>query len=94
MRRKFNSGAFTLVELLAVIGIMGLLAAVGVPALKGLTGSGGAKAGARAVNWCAGASKKHGNLDCDKCCGDFSHTNSNQRRICVSDYGGGHLGGD
>ena len=43
MRRKFNSGAFTLVELLAVIGIMGLLAAVGVPALKGLTGSGGRK---------------------------------------------------
>lgn len=35
--------AFTLVELLAVIGIMGLLAAVGVPALKGLTGSGGRK---------------------------------------------------
>jgi prepilin-type N-terminal cleavage/methylation domain-containing protein len=35
--------AFTLVELLAVIGIMGLLAAVAVPALKGLTGSGGRK---------------------------------------------------
>ena len=35
--------AFTLVELLAVVGIMGLLAAVGVPALKGLTGSGGRK---------------------------------------------------
>jgi prepilin-type N-terminal cleavage/methylation domain-containing protein len=35
--------AFTLVELLAVIGIMGLLAAVGVPALKGLSGSGGRK---------------------------------------------------
>ena len=29
MRRKVNSGAFTLVELLAVIGIMALLAAVG-----------------------------------------------------------------
>ena len=43
MRKKSNSGAFTLVELLAVIGIMGLLAAVGVPALKGLTGSGGRK---------------------------------------------------
>ena len=37
------TAAFTLVELLAVIGIMGLLAAVGVPALKGLTGSGGRK---------------------------------------------------
>ena len=37
------AAAFTLVELLAVIGIMGLLAAVGVPALKGLTGSGGRK---------------------------------------------------
>ena len=35
--------AFTLVELLAVVGIMGLLAAVAVPALKGLTGSGGRK---------------------------------------------------
>ena len=35
--------AFTLVELLAVIGIMGLLVAVAVPALKGLTGSGGRK---------------------------------------------------
>jgi len=38
-----EQSAFTLVELLAVIGIMGLLAAVGVPALKGLTGSGGRK---------------------------------------------------
>jgi prepilin-type N-terminal cleavage/methylation domain-containing protein len=38
-----SRAAFTLVELLAVIGIMGLLAAVGVPALKGLTGSGGRK---------------------------------------------------
>ena len=37
------TAAFTLVELLAVVGIMGLLAAVGVPALKGLTGSGGRK---------------------------------------------------
>ena len=37
------AAAFTLVELLAVVGIMGLLAAVGVPALKGLTGSGGRK---------------------------------------------------
>jgi len=35
--------AFTLVELLAVVGIMGLLAAVAVPALKGLTGSGSRK---------------------------------------------------
>ena len=35
--------AFTLVELLAVVGIMGLLAAAAVPALKGLTGSGGRK---------------------------------------------------
>lgn len=35
--------AFTLVELMAVVGIMGLLAAVAVPALKGLTGSGGRK---------------------------------------------------
>ena len=40
---RYCVGAFTLVELLAVIGIMGLLAAVGVPALKGLTGSGGRK---------------------------------------------------
>jgi len=38
-----SRAAFTLVELLAVIGIMGLLAAVAVPALKGLTGSGGRK---------------------------------------------------
>jgi len=38
-----SRAAFTLVELLAVVGIMGLLAAVGVPALKGLTGSGGRK---------------------------------------------------
>ena len=37
------TAAFTLVELLAVVGIMGLLAAVAVPALKGLTGSGGRK---------------------------------------------------
>jgi len=45
--RPGNAGreqsAFTLVELLAVVGIMGLLAAVAVPALKGLTGSGGRK---------------------------------------------------
>ena len=40
--RHFPS-AFTLVELMAVVGIMGLLAAVAVPALKGLTGSGGRK---------------------------------------------------
>ena len=38
-----SRAAFTLVELLAVVGIMGLLAAVAVPALKGLTGSGGRK---------------------------------------------------
>jgi prepilin-type N-terminal cleavage/methylation domain-containing protein len=38
-----EQSAFTLVELLAVVGIMGLLAAVAVPALKGLTGSGGRK---------------------------------------------------
>jgi len=38
-----TAAAFTLVELLAVVGIMGLLAAVAVPALKGLTGSGGRK---------------------------------------------------
>lgn len=35
--------AFTLVELMAVIGIVALLAVVGVPAIKGLTGSGGRK---------------------------------------------------
>jgi len=40
---RYCVAAFTLIELLAVIGIMGLLAAVGVPALKGLTGSGGRK---------------------------------------------------
>jgi prepilin-type N-terminal cleavage/methylation domain-containing protein len=40
--RKTNS-AFTLVELMAVIGVMALLAVVGVPALKGLGGSGGRK---------------------------------------------------
>jgi len=40
--RRFPS-AFTLVELMAVVGIMGLLAAVAVPALKGLSGSGGRK---------------------------------------------------
>jgi prepilin-type N-terminal cleavage/methylation domain-containing protein len=38
-----SRAAFTLVELLAVVGIMGLLAAVAVPALKGLSGSGGRK---------------------------------------------------
>lgn len=38
-----SPAAFTLVELLAVIGIMGLLAAVAVPTLKGLAGSGGRK---------------------------------------------------
>ena len=35
--------AFTLVELMAVVGIIALLAVVGVPAIKGLTGSGGRK---------------------------------------------------
>ncbi|NCY22410.1 hypothetical protein EBX31_10720, partial [bacterium] len=35
--------AFSLVELMAVVGVMALLAVVGVPALKGLTGSGGRK---------------------------------------------------
>ena len=40
---RYTAAAFTLVELLAVVGIMGLLAAVAVPALKGLTGSGGRK---------------------------------------------------
>ena len=38
-----SRAAFTLVELLAVVGIMGLLAAVAVPALKGLAGSGSRK---------------------------------------------------
>jgi len=42
-RSRRPAAAFTLVELLAVVGIMGLLAAVAVPALKGLTGSGGRK---------------------------------------------------
>ena len=40
---RYCVAAFTLVELLAVVGIMGLLAAVAVPALKGLTGGGGRK---------------------------------------------------
>lgn len=35
--------AFTLVELMAVVGVMAILAVVGVPALKGITGSGGRK---------------------------------------------------
>jgi hypothetical protein len=35
--------AFTLVELMAVVGIVALLAVVGAPAIKGLTGSGGRK---------------------------------------------------
>lgn len=38
-----KTSAFSLVELMAVVGIMALLAVVGVPALKGLTGSGGRK---------------------------------------------------
>lgn len=38
-----GDGAFTLAELMAVVGVMGILAVVGVPALKGLTGSGGRK---------------------------------------------------
>jgi len=41
MNSKRSIRAFTLIELMAVVGIMGLLAVVGVPALKGLTGSGG-----------------------------------------------------
>jgi hypothetical protein len=40
---SLKSYAFTLVELMAVIGIIALLAVVGVPAMKGLTGSGGRK---------------------------------------------------
>jgi len=43
LAHRLTAAAFTLVELLAVVGIMGLLAAVAVPALKGLTGSGGRK---------------------------------------------------
>ena len=43
LAHRHTAAAFTLVELLAVVGIMGLLAAVAVPALKGLTGSGGRK---------------------------------------------------
>lgn len=43
LAHRYTAAAFTLVELLAVVGIMGLLAAVAVPALKGLTGSGGRK---------------------------------------------------
>ena len=43
LRTDRERAAFTLVELMAVVGIMGLLAAVAVPALKGLTGSGGRK---------------------------------------------------
>lgn len=49
---RYCVAAFTLVELLAVVGIMGLLAAVAVPALKGLTGSGGRK---QALNQVMGA---------------------------------------
>lgn len=41
MRSK--SLAFTLVELMAVVGVMALLAVVGVPALKGLAGGGSRK---------------------------------------------------
>ncbi|NBU72394.1 MAG: hypothetical protein EBS53_13295, partial [Bacteroidetes bacterium] len=37
------SFGFSLIELLAVVGIMALLIVVGIPALKGLTGSGGRK---------------------------------------------------
>lgn len=38
-----DPSAFTLVELMAVIGVIALLAVVGIPAIKGLTGSGGRK---------------------------------------------------
>ncbi|NCY22347.1 prepilin-type N-terminal cleavage/methylation domain-containing protein [bacterium] len=40
---RLSHSGFSLVELMAVVGIMALLAVVGVPALKGLTGSGGRK---------------------------------------------------
>ena len=40
---KGRSMAFSLVELMAVIGVMALLAVVAAPALKGLAGSGGRK---------------------------------------------------
>lgn len=42
-RNNFSISAFTMVELMAVIGIIALLAVVGIPAIKGLTGSGGRK---------------------------------------------------
>jgi len=43
IRMRKGLAGFTLVELMAVVGIIGLLAVVGVPAIKGLTGSGGRK---------------------------------------------------
>ena len=41
--KVYTAPAFTMVELMAVIGVIALLAVVGVPAIKGLTGSGGRK---------------------------------------------------
>jgi len=43
VRNSPGNPGFTLVELMAVVGIIALLAMVGVPAIKGLTGSGGRK---------------------------------------------------
>lgn len=41
--KPYKIKAFTLVELMAVVGVIALLAVVGVPAMKGLTASGGRK---------------------------------------------------